>query len=135
TAVQAVKDGAFDFLEKPLDSDRLLVTVKRALEHRELVGENRRLREGLAKATDARFAMVGESEGLEQIRTLVERVAPTNARVLITGENGSGKELVARAIHEGSGRKAGPFVEVNCAAIPHDLVESELFGHVKGSFT
>jgi two-component system, NtrC family, nitrogen regulation response regulator NtrX len=135
TAVQAVKDGAFDFLEKPLDSDRLLVTVARALEHRQLVGENARLREGLARATDARFAMVGDSEGLQRIRDLVQRVGPTNARVVITGENGSGKELVARAIHEASPRRSGPFIEVNCAAIPHDLVESELFGHVKGSFT
>jgi len=135
TAVQSVKHGAFDFLEKPLDSDRLLVTVERALEHRRLAGENARLREGLAKATDARFAMVGDSDALGRIRDLVTRVAPTNARVLITGENGSGKELVARAIHEGSLRRRGPFVEVNCAAIPSELVESELFGHVKGSFT
>jgi two-component system, NtrC family, nitrogen regulation response regulator NtrX len=134
-AVQAVKQGAFDFLEKPLDSDRLLVTVQRALEHRQLAGENARLREGLAKATDARFAMVGDSEALERIRELVARVAPTNARILITGENGSGKELVARAVHDGSLRKRGPFIEVNCAAIPSELVESELFGHVKGSFT
>lgn len=134
-AVQAVKQGAFDFLEKPLDSDRLLVTVQHALEHRLLVGENARLRDGLAKATDARFAMVGDSEALDKIRELVARVAPTNARILITGENGSGKELVARAVHEGSLRKRGPFVEVNCAAIPSELVESELFGHVKGSFT
>jgi two-component system nitrogen regulation response regulator NtrX len=135
TAVQAVKQGAFDFLEKPLDSDRLLVTVTRALEHRRLVGENARLREGLARATDSRFAMVGDSEGLETIRTLVTRVGPTNARVLITGENGSGKELVARAIHEASSRRKAPFIEVNCAAIPGELVESELFGHIKGAFT
>ncbi len=135
TAVQAVKQGAFDFLEKPLDSDRLLVTVERALEHRRLEGENIRLREGLAKATDARFAMVGRSAALERIRELVTRVAPTDARVLITGENGSGKELVARAIHEASPRSAQAFVEVNCAAIPSELVESELFGHKKGSFT
>ena len=135
TAVQSVKQGAFDFLEKPLDSDRLLVTVQRALEHRRLAGENARLREGLARATDARFAMVGNSVGLQKIRELVTRVAPTNARVLITGENGSGKELVARAIHEASARRSGPFVEVNCAAIPSELVESELFGHLKGSFT
>lgn len=135
TAVQAVKRGAFDFLEKPLDSDRLLVTVQRAMEHRRLEGENARLRDGLARATDARFAMVGESEGLEKIRELVGRVGPTNARVLITGENGSGKELVARAIHEASARRKGPFIEVNCAAIPSELVESELFGHTKGAFT
>ena len=135
TAVQAVKDGAFDFLEKPLDSDRLLVTVQRALEHRRLAGENARLREGLARATDAQFAMVGDSAPLKEIRALVQKVGPTNARVLITGENGSGKELVARAIHEASGRRARPFVEVNCAAIPSELVESELFGHIKGAFT
>jgi two-component system nitrogen regulation response regulator NtrX len=135
TAVQAVRNGAFDFLEKPLDSDRLLVTAQRALEHRRLVGENALLREGLARATDSRFAMVGSSAGLQKVRALVARVAPTNARVLITGENGSGKELVARAIHDGSSRKRAPFVEVNCAAIPTELAESELFGHVKGSFT
>ncbi len=135
TAVEAVKKGAFDFLEKPLDSDRLLVTVQRALEHRQLAGENARLREGLARATDAQFAMVGNSPALREIRALVARVGPTNARVFVTGENGSGKELVARAIHEASPRKAKPFVEVNCAAIPAELVESELFGHVKGAFT
>lgn len=135
TAVQAVKGGAFDWLEKPLDSDRLLVTVARALEHRRLAGENARLREGLARATDTRFAMVGDSKALEEIRALVAKVGPTNARVLITGENGSGKELVARAIHDGSARSTRAFVEVNCAAIPSELVESELFGHLKGSFT
>ena len=135
TAVQAVRNGAFDFLEKPLDSDRMLVTVQRALEHRRLVGENAQLREGLARANDNRFAMVGTSAGLRHVRALVARVAPTSARVLITGENGSGKELVARAIHDGSARKHGPFVEVNCAAIPAELAESELFGHVRGSFT
>ncbi len=135
TAVQAVKDGAFDFLEKPLDSDRLLVTVSRGLERRSLTAENAALREGLARATDSRFAMVGDSEQLAAIRKLVARVGPTNARVLITGENGSGKELVARAIHEASPRSRKPFIEVNCAAIPGELVESELFGHVKGAFT
>ena len=135
TAVQAVKQGAFDFLEKPLDTDRLQVTVERALEHRRLAGENARLREGLARATDSRFAMVGDSDALSDIRELVARVGPTNARVLITGENGSGKELVARAVHEASPRARQPFVEVNCAAIPSELVESELFGHVKGAFT
>ncbi len=135
TAVQAVKQGAFDFLEKPLDTDRLLVTVSRALEHRRLSGENAALREGLARATDNRFAMVGDSAELEEIRGLIARIGPTNARVLITGENGSGKELVARAIHEASPRSSKPFVEVNCAAIPSELVESELFGHVKGAFT
>ncbi|MEO8479714.1 MAG: sigma-54 dependent transcriptional regulator [Gemmatimonadota bacterium] len=134
-AVQAVKDGAFDFLEKPLDADRLLVTVDRALEHRRLVGENARLRAGLAKATDDQFIMVGQSPELQEIRSLVERIGPTDARVLITGENGSGKELVARAIHEASSRRGRAFIEVNCAAIPRELVESELFGHVKGAFT
>ncbi len=134
-AVQAVKDGAFDFLEKPLDADRLLVTVDRALEHRRLVGENARLRAGLAKATDDQFIMVGQSLELQEIRSLVERIGPTDARVLITGENGSGKELVARAIHEASSRRGRAFIEVNCAAIPRELVESELFGHVKGAFT
>ncbi len=135
TAVQAVKEGAFDFLEKPLDADRLLVTVRRALEHRRLEGENARLREGLARATDSRFAMVGGSGALREIRELVARVAPTDVRVLISGENGSGKELVARAIHDASSRSDGPFVDVNCAAIPGELVESELFGHMKGAFT
>lgn len=134
-AVKAVKDGAFDFLEKPLDADRLLVTVARALEHRRLVGENARLRAGLAEATDDQFVMVGESPALKEIRSLVARIGPTDARVLITGENGSGKELVARALHEASPRRQRPFVEVNCAAIPRELVESELFGHVKGAFT
>jgi two-component system nitrogen regulation response regulator NtrX len=135
TAVQAVKQGAFDFLEKPLDSDRLLVTIQHALDHRRLVGENARLREGLQRANESRYAMIGKSKVLEDIRELVARVAPTNARVLISGENGSGKELVAHAIHEGSDRRHEAFVDVNCAAIPSELVESELFGHVRGSFT
>jgi two-component system nitrogen regulation response regulator NtrX len=99
------------------------------------VGENAQLREVIARATDSRFVMVGSSAGLQKVRALVNRVAPTNARVLITGENGTGKELVARAIHDGSARKRAPFVEVNCAAIPAELAESELFGHVEGSFT
>ncbi|MEO5825906.1 MAG: sigma-54 dependent transcriptional regulator [Gemmatimonadales bacterium] len=135
TAVQAVKQGAFDFLEKPLDADRLLVTVQRALDNRRLLGENARLRDSLARATDTKFAMIGTSDNLDAVRALVKRLAPTNGRVLITGENGSGKELVARLIHEGSQRRREPFVEVNCAAIPSELVESELFGHVKGAFT
>src|SRR5690606_37911143 len=112
-----------------------LVTVSRALEHRRLVGENARLREGLERATDARFAMVGDSEALREIRALVTRIGPTDARVFVTGENGSGKELVARAIHEASRRRNQPVIEVNCAAIPAELVESELFGHVRGAFT
>lgn len=131
TAVEATRRGAFDFLEKPLDSDRLLVTVRNALAAATLRRENVELR----SAVDDRYAMVGTSPALEQVRQLIAKVAPTPARVLITGENGSGKELVARAIHDGSPRAAEPFVEVNCAAIPSELIESELFGHLKGSFT
>jgi len=131
TAVDATQRGAFDFLEKPLDADRLLVTVRNAIERAELVGENHRLREVVSR----RHAMVGSSPALQTTRELIAKVAPTNARVLITGENGTGKELVARALHADSARRDQPFVEVNCAAIPSELIESELFGHVKGSFT
>src|SRR6476660_5359464 len=131
TAVEATQRGAFDFLEKPLDTDRLLVTVRNALSHAELVDENTRLRE----ANQSRFAMVGDSDALTEVRELIGKVGPTSARVLIPGENGTGKELVARALHEASPRRERPFVEVNCAAIPSELIESELFGHVKGSFT
>ncbi|HEV8456645.1 MAG TPA: sigma-54 dependent transcriptional regulator [Gemmatimonadales bacterium] len=131
TAVEATQRGAFDFLEKPLDTDRLLVTVRNALVHAELVDENTRLKE----ATESRFAMVGSSPALQTVRDLIAKVGPTSARVLITGENGTGKELVARALHEASPRRDRPFVEVNCAAIPSELIESELFGHMKGSFT
>jgi two-component system nitrogen regulation response regulator NtrX len=131
TAVEATQRGAFDFLEKPLDTDRLLLTVRNALAHSELVGENARLRE----AAESRYLMVGESPALRRVRELISKVGPTAARVLITGENGTGKELVARALHEASPRRDGAFVEVNCAAIPSELIESELFGHMKGSFT
>jgi two-component system, NtrC family, nitrogen regulation response regulator NtrX len=131
TAVEATQRGAFDFLEKPLDTDRLLVTVRNALAHAELMDENSRLRE----ATESRFTMVGDSPALRTVRELIAKVGPTAARVLITGENGTGKELVARALHEASPRRDRPFVEVNCAAIPSELIESELFGHMKGSFT
>ncbi|HET9150672.1 MAG TPA: sigma-54 dependent transcriptional regulator [Gemmatimonadales bacterium] len=131
TAVQATQRGAFDFLEKPLDSDRLLVTVRKAAEHADLVGENLRLREAVSR----RHAMVGTSPALESTRELIRRVGPTSARVLITGDNGTGKELVARALHEASPRRGKAFIEVNCAAIPGELIESELFGHMKGSFT
>src|SRR5690349_12582493 len=131
TAVEATQRGAFDFLEKPLDTDRLLVTVRNALSHADLVDENTRLRE----ATQSRFLMVGESDALTEVRELIAKVGPTSARVLITGENGTGKELVARALHEASPRQGGAFIEVNCAAIPSELIESELFGHMKGSFT
>jgi two-component system nitrogen regulation response regulator NtrX len=131
TAVEATQRGAFDFLEKPLDTDRLLVTLRNALSHASLVGEFERLRE----AVDTRYPMIGGSAGLKAVREVIARVAPTDARVLITGENGTGKELVARAIHEASPRAGRAFVEVNCAAIPTELIESELFGHMKGSFT
>ncbi|MFZ5623448.1 MAG: sigma-54-dependent transcriptional regulator [Gemmatimonadota bacterium] len=131
TAVEATQRGAFDFLEKPLDSDRLLVTLRNAIAQAELAGENERLR----AAVRQRYAMVGTSPALMAVKELVARVGPTNARVLITGENGTGKELVARALHEASPRRTKPFIEVNCAAIPAELIESELFGHVKGSFT
>jgi two-component system nitrogen regulation response regulator NtrX len=131
TALEAVRRGAFDFLEKPLDSDRLLVTLRNALSQGALRVENAKLR----GATSASYGMVGESGGLRAVRDLVAKVGPTPARVLITGENGTGKELVARAIHAASPRRDAPFIEVNCAAIPSELIESELFGHVKGSFT
>jgi two-component system, NtrC family, nitrogen regulation response regulator NtrX len=131
TAVEATQRGAFDFLEKPLDTDRLLVTVRNALAHADLVAENTRLR----KVTETRFTMVGKSRALQAVRDLIAKVGPTSARVLISGDNGTGKELVARALHEASPRRDQPFVEVNCAAIPSELIESELFGHMKGSFT
>lgn len=131
TALEAVRRGAFDFLEKPLDSDRLLVTLRNALSQGALRVENARLR----GASDSAYGMVGTSAGLREVRELVAKVGPTTARVLITGENGTGKELVARALHAASPRRDAPFVEVNCAAIPSELIESELFGHVKGSFT
>ncbi|MDX2056372.1 MAG: sigma-54 dependent transcriptional regulator [Gemmatimonadales bacterium] len=131
TAVQATQRGAFDFLEKPLDADRLLVTLRNAMAHASLSGENERLK----GAIDTQYPMVGSSEALRTVRELIARVGPTDARVLITGENGTGKELVARAIHESSPRRERAFVEVNCAAIPTELIESELFGHMKGSFT
>ena len=131
TAVEATQRGAFDFLEKPLDSDRLLVTVRNALNLAVLSTENQRFK----RAADQAHAMVGSSPALHGVRALIDKVGPTAARVLITGENGSGKELVARAIHAASPRRQGPFIEVNCAAIPSELIESELFGHMKGSFT
>ena len=131
TAVEATRRGAFDFLEKPLDSDRLLVTVRKALEFAELSGDYRRLRADVGR----RHAMVGGSPALQELREVIARVGPTTGRVLITGETGTGKELVARALHEASPRKTRAFVEVNCAAIPAELIESELFGHMKGSFT
>ena len=131
TAVEATQRGAHDFLEKPLDTDRILVTLRNALQHVHLQEENSRLRESI----DSRYEIVGRSFAVRSLLEKIERVAPTPARVLITGENGTGKELVARAIHRLSSRAGTVFVEVNCAAIPGELIESELFGHMKGSFT
>ncbi|MCZ6918839.1 MAG: sigma-54 dependent transcriptional regulator [Gemmatimonadetes bacterium] len=131
TAVEATQLGAYDFLEKPLDTDRILLTLRNAFEHIALQSENERLRASVAD----QFDIVGSSKAIRDVLGVIEKVAPTPARVLITGENGSGKELVARALHAGSPRATKPFVEVNCAAIPSELIESELFGHMKGSFT
>jgi two-component system nitrogen regulation response regulator NtrX len=131
TAVEATRRGAWDFLEKPLDTDRLLVTIRNALQHRGLEQEYARLR----GEVESRHEIVGNSFPIRALLDRVEKVAPTDARVLITGENGTGKELVARAIHRLSHRAEEEFVEVNCAAIPSELIESELFGHMKGSFT
>jgi two-component system, NtrC family, nitrogen regulation response regulator NtrX len=131
TAVEATRRGAYDFLEKPLDTDRLLVSIRNALQHRGLTKENLRLR----SEVESHYEIVGTSFAIRALVERIEKVAPTDARVLITGENGTGKELVARAIHRLSAREKSPFVEVNCAAIPSELIESELFGHRKGSFT
>jgi two-component system nitrogen regulation response regulator NtrX len=131
TAVEAVRKGAYDFLEKPLDRSRLLVTLTNCLDHQEVLADNRILQE-IAVAS---HPLVGESSGMKTVRAFIDKVGPTEATVLITGENGTGKELVVGAIHRTSARRDRPLVEVNCAAIPRDLVESELFGHEKGSFT
>ncbi|MBK5187345.1 MAG: sigma-54-dependent Fis family transcriptional regulator [Gemmatimonadaceae bacterium] len=131
TAVEATQLGAYDFLEKPLDTDRIQVTLRNALQHVVLREENNRLRASI----ESRYEIVGKSFAIRSLIEKIERVATTPARVLITGENGTGKELVARALHRLSPRAAKPFVEVNCAAIPSELIESELFGHIKGSFT
>jgi len=131
TAVEAIKKGAYDFIQKPPDLNRLLVTLRNALERSNLLYETKALKRKISKG----YEMVGESPAIQQIKDLIERVAPTDARVLITGDNGTGKELVARWLHEKSNRASGPFVEVNCAAIPSELIESVLFGHEKGSFT
>jgi len=131
TAVEALKNGAFDFIEKPLDLNRLLLTTKHALDHKSLVQETKVLR----KKIGTKNQMIGESDAIMHVRAIIDKVAPTEARVLITGSNGTGKEVVAHLIHENSSRSNGPMVEVNCAAIPSELIESELFGHMKGSFT
>lgn len=131
TAVEAIKSGAYDFIEKPLDLNRLLVTVKNALERKDLVVETKRLKKKIGQ----KYTIVGDSPAIHKVNDMIDKVAGTDARVLITGSNGTGKELVARALHEKSSRASGPFIEVNCAAIPSELIESELFGHEKGAFT
>ncbi|HMI79424.1 MAG TPA: sigma-54 dependent transcriptional regulator [Ferruginibacter sp.] len=131
TAVEAVKTGAFDYISKPPDLNRLLITLRNALDKQSLVTETKVLKRKVSRALE----MIGDSGPINKIKDTIEKVAPTDARVLITGENGVGKELVARWIHEKSNRNTGPMVEVNCAAIPSELIESELFGHEKGSFT
>ncbi len=131
TAVEAVKKGAYDFISKPPDLNRLLITIRNAMDKSSLVSETKVLKRKVSRVQE----MIGESAGIKKIKETIEKVAPTEARILITGENGVGKELVARWIHEKSNRASGPIIEVNCAAIPTELIESELFGHEKGSFT
>lgn len=133
TAVEAVKKGAFDFISKPPDLNRLLITLRNALDHSHLVTEKKILKKKICKSNVQEI--IGDSSAIAQIKDTIERVAPTDARVLVTGPNGTGKELVARWIHEKSPRRESPLIEVNCAAIPSELIESELFGHEKGSFT
>jgi two-component system, NtrC family, nitrogen regulation response regulator NtrX len=130
-AVEAIKKGAFDFIEKPLDLNRLLITIRNALDKSTLITETKVLKRKVSKG----YEMIGESGAIKQVSEIIDKVAPTDARVLITGPNGSGKELVARSLHENSTRAGAPFIEVNCAAIPSELIESELFGHEKGAFT
>lgn len=130
-AVEAIKIGAYDFIPKPLDLNRILVTMRNALEKKVLVQETKSLKKKIA----GKYQMVGQSAPMDTVKAMIDKVAPTDARVLILGPNGTGKELVARAIHEQSNRTTAPFVEVNCAAIPSELIESELFGHEKGAFT
>ncbi|MBT8182160.1 MAG: sigma-54 dependent transcriptional regulator [Eudoraea sp.] len=131
TAVNTMRLGAFDYISKPPDLNRLLTTVRNALDRKQLVKENKILKKKVSKG----YEMIGESKEITAIKDMIEKVAPTDARVLITGSNGTGKELVAHWLHEKSDRSGGPFIEVNCAAIPSELIESELFGHVKGAFT
>lgn len=131
TAVEAVKKGAYDYISKPPDLNRLLITIRNAMDKTNLVAETKVLKRKVSKVEE----MIGESGPILRIKETIEKVAPTDARILVTGENGVGKELVARWVHEKSNRASGPLVEVNCAAIPSELIESELFGHEKGSFT
>ena len=131
TAVEAIKKGAYDFLEKPVDLNRVLITIRNAMDKSTLITQTQALKSKVSKM----YEIVGKSEAIQEVKTMIDRVAPTEARVLITGANGTGKELVAHQIHEKSHHTKGPFVEVNCAAIPSELIESELFGHEKGSFT
>ncbi len=131
TAVNTMRLGAFDYISKPPDLNRLLNTVRNALDRKELVVENKLLKKKVSK----NYEMIGESKGISQIKDMIEKVAPTDARVLIIGPNGTGKELVAHWLHQKSERSNGPLIEVNCAAIPSELIESELFGHIKGAFT
>ncbi len=133
TAVESIKKGAFDFIEKPLDLNRILVTVRNACDRSTLVEETKALKKTIKRVKGS--SIIGETDGIMKIKEMIEKVAPSDARVLITGKNGTGKELVARQLHEQSGRNKGPFIEVNCAAIPSELIESELFGHEKGAFT
>jgi len=134
TAVDSIRKGAFDFIEKPLDLNRILVTIKNALDKTNLVEETVVLKKQVKKLAKS-STIIGESVAIGEINAMIEKVAPSDARVLITGPNGAGKELVARQLHEQSNRKKSPFIEVNCAAIPSELIESELFGHEKGAFT
>lgn len=131
TAVEAIKKGAYDYIAKPLDLNRLLVTIRNAMDRNRLMEETKALKRQVGLS----YEMIGSSDAIAEVKSLIEKVAPTDARVLITGANGTGKELVARALHEQSRRAHAPFIEVNCAAIPSELIESQLFGHEKGSFT
>ncbi|MBU2464717.1 MAG: sigma-54 dependent transcriptional regulator, partial [Bacteroidetes bacterium] len=131
TAVEAIKKGAYDYISKPPDLNRLLITIKNALDKSQLLTETKALKKVVSKHNQ----MIGQSDAMEEIRDMIQKVAPTAARVLIIGENGTGKELVARQLHELSSRAHAPFIEVNCAAIPSELIESQLFGHEKGAFT
>jgi DNA-binding NtrC family response regulator len=131
TAVETIKKGAFDFIEKPLDLNRILITIKNATDKSVLITKTKELEQKVSK----NYEMIGSSPALQKIRGIIDKVAPTDAKILITGDNGTGKELVARQIHDNSSRSDKPFIEVNCAAIPGELIESELFGHEKGAFT